>query len=256
MIIVTAGDNRHGTDSLGARQDDSVSFAEMIAASRAQAERFGYPIQIYDLGGLGMGDPFSVDDENFRTNGYYRKVSDTYFSKALHKPDIVAACIERHNDFTVYLDGDAVLWKPIDDVVGDYDIAVTVRSPRELKVMDKYIKMNPGAMGLINAGVIMFRPTDALREFLAIWKHESVVGGSDQLALNHLLKPESTAAIGTTAERSGVRVKYLPCDQYNYYYFDYGTNRPLPDNVRIMHFKGGVRGYFRKFFPAAGQAPK
>ncbi|HEY4056161.1 MAG TPA: putative nucleotide-diphospho-sugar transferase [Kofleriaceae bacterium] len=249
MIIVTAGDHRHGTDSSGSAETDGVSFRDMIAASEAQAKKFGYRTMIYDLGGLGIGKPFSVDDETFRTHGYYRKVSSNYFSKALHKPDIVAACMAESDDFTVYLDGDAVLWKPIDDVVGDYDIAVTVRHPRELKLMDKFIKQNPEAMGLINAGVIFFQPSDRVKRFLATWKERSMEGGSDQLALNQLLGPDSPAAVNTTQEKLGLRVKYLPTDTYNFYYFDYG-NRPLPDTVRVMHFKAGVRRFFRTYFPA------
>ena len=104
-------------------------------------------------------------------------------------------------------------------------------------------------MGLINAGVIFFRPSPALDAFLVQWKAETERGGSDQLALNRLLSPDSPRAVGSTVERCGVRVKYLPVEEYNYYYFDYG-NRALPDSVRVMHFKAGVRKYFRVYFPA------
>ena len=60
------------------------------------------------------------------------------------------------------------------------------------------------------------------------------------MALNQLVCPEECPTVNSIMELNGIRIKYFPCEQYNYYYFNDG----LEPGIKILHFKGLYRGYF------------
>ncbi len=246
MHIVTCGDDRCGTDYLG-RSDGSASFKEMIGVSVQQAERLGYSATVFDLGNLGIGEPFLVDDPTFRARGYYRTVSPAFKSKALHKPQVVRTALARH-EWLLYLDGDAVLARSLDDLPRDFDLAVTLRLPYELEG-DFGPRLREIA-GTINAGVIFFRSSPRMEAFVDRWNGLAHQLGSDQWALNELVGPPGLEAVGTVEIRQGLRVRYLSSRQYNFYHFL--QENPSAD-TRIFHFKSGVRGAFRWCFPETAQ---
>ena len=241
MIILTgANSNLAKRDSGGVRDDINFTFRSVIAKTVKKAEEFGYTAEVYDLGTLGMGKPFRVEDQYFVEKGHYeREVVKGYKSKSLFKPAMVRACLEEHQDLTVYIDGDAELRERIDEIdTDDYDIGVTLRDRLELK--GDWYQKHMDIVKYVNAGVIFFNPTRTTAKFLDKWEHLTNEVGNDQMALNKLTCPEHYPEIGSIEIIDGVRVKYFPCLKYNYYYF----NEKYPSNVKIMHYKGIVRHFY------------
>ena len=138
MVILTCAN----IDKAGDKYKDQYgkwyrdfSFKSVIQETVKKAQECGYTPVVYDLGELGMGEPFHVADETFAQKGYYSvQVQEGYKSRSLFKPEVVKYCLTKHNELTVYLDGDAQLVDSIDEVVSDdYDIGVTMRRPSELE---------------------------------------------------------------------------------------------------------------------------
>jgi hypothetical protein len=188
----------------------------------------GIPHTVYDLGGLGYGVPSPVADERFHKQGVYRTASGEWAARALHKPAIVAEHLERHGT-GCYLDADAIPVASLEIREGVWDVGVTVRRPAEVRSDGD---PNHEYLGEINAGVILFARSDATRRFLERWSEQTLLLGSDQRALNHLIGP-GLPRNGTVIKRDGVRVLCLPTDRYNFYYF---PARP-PADVRVLHLK-------------------
>ena len=241
MIILTGANtiiprNDAGTELTSIK----FTFRAVIEETVQKANECGYTPVVYDLGSLGIGKPFQVDDPLFAEKGHYEKeVIKGYKSKSLFKPAMVRTCVEEHNDLTVYLDGDALLCDSIDEIAtDDYDIGVTLRDASELE--EEWHQELYDVVKFVNAGVIFFNPTDATRTFLDKWHDLTEEVGNDQMALNQLTCPENYPENYSVHTINGVRVKYFPCKKYNFYYFDEG----LDDGIKIMHFKGPVRHYY------------
>lgn len=238
MIILTAANKDIIRNCVGGKCSD-FSFRKVITETAQNARRFGYVPVIYDLGELGIGELYYEEDETFQKEGYYREVQQGYQSKSLFKPDIVQKCLEEHNDFTVYLDGDALLYKRIDEVEGnDYDIGVTLRPPFEME--SQWYEDHKKIVRYLNAGVIFINPTPAALQFIKLWKIRTAEVGNDQQALNELACPDEYPENNSIIELNGARIKYFPCQIYNNYYFDEGVVKGL----KILHFKGVVRRYY------------
>lgn len=217
----------------------NFSFKSVIQQTAHNARRFGYKIVVFDLGWLGIGEPFYIEDDSFRARGYYTKLRNSYRSKSLFKPDIIRKCLEEHKDFTVYLDGDALLHDRIDEIVSDdYDIGVTLRRPSEIE--SEWHVENADIVRYVNAGVIFFNPTEATFKFINLWKETTEKVKNDQKALNQLVCPEKYPEVNSICPINGVRVKYFSGNQYNFYYFD----ESLSQKIKILHFKGPVRRFY------------
>lgn len=237
MIILTAGNSNEG-DHIG-RMNDKFSFRSIIIGTMENASKYGYRTEVYDLGKLGIGEPYNIEDETFRTKGYFTEISGGYRSKSLFKPDIVKHCLEKHREFTVYLDGDALLCDRIDEVAtNDYDIGVTLRRFSEIE--NEWHKENIDIVKYVNAGVIFFNPTEATSRFVDLWMKTTVEVKNDQKALNQLVCPDHYPETDSIHTLNGVRIKYFSGDQYNFYYFDESLSR----NIKILHFKGPVRWFY------------
>ncbi len=239
MVILTAASSDTARDEAG-RIYKNFSFKGVIGKTIKKAKQFGYTPVVYDLHSLGMGEKFTVKDKSFVTKGYYEKeVQKGYRSKSLFKPEIVKKCLDDYNDFTVYLDGDAQLCASIDEVVGDdYDIGVTLRDSREFerKIYNRYSDI----LKYINAGVIFFNNTPSAKRFVDNWQKATERVGNDQMALNQLACTTEYPEAYSIHVIDGIRIKYFPGNQYNYYYFKKG----LVGNIKIMHFKGGSRIFY------------
>ena len=149
---------------------------------------------------------------------------------------MVKICMEEHNELTIYLDGDAQLCGSLDEVEGDdYDVGVTLRNPHELEIEwhQQYMEI----VKYVNAGVIFFNATPATKSFIDTWQKCTEEMGNDQMALNKLTCPDYYPEIYSILTIKGVRIKYFPCNHFNYYYFE----EKFEPDVRIMHFKGTVR---------------
>ena len=175
---------------------------------------------MYDLGGLGFGEPLVINDENFINHGYYHVMNPKsgWCSRGLHKPQMILKT--KFNDILAYMDSDAHPVARLDELkTEDFDVAVTVRDNEDY-----------GRMSRINAGVMFFRNTAKSREFILSWKDRTIKIGNDQIAL-----AEEVAT-------GNYKILELPTRIYNYYYFP-----SVPDqNVKIYHFKSavGVRDEF------------
>jgi hypothetical protein len=237
MIILTAANSALPSDDQ-IRKNPNFSFRSIIEKTVAKAIECGYTPVVYDLGGLGIGEKFVVEDESFAKEGFYKEVRKGYKSKSLFKPDLVKHCLETHKEFTVYVDGDAQLCDNIDEVLGDYDVGVTLRRPSELK-SDWYEDYGDIA-GYVNAGVIFFNATPGALKFVDAWLETTIEVGNDQKALNKLVSPDKFPEVNSILTLNNTRIKFFPANQYNYYYFMEG----LEPNIKIMHFKGDVRHYY------------
>lgn len=225
MIVLTAGDS---------------NFREMISISWEQAEKFGYDFLAYDLNDLGFGELFLVKPESFARN----PIPPCY-----HKPMIVADCLRNIEDGVqvIYLDGDAILNAPVDEVFRDeFDVGVTLRKK------DEQGTACPKITGYIQAGVMFFVNSQKVRGFVSNWEEATKEFGSDQWALNELLDAFSWEERNVTVDVGDLRVKVLATEEYNCYYLDKGFS----EENKIVHFKGKYRRYFdkRNFYCRNGEA--
>lgn len=239
MIILTSANKDQAKNDSG-EVHKKFSFRGVIGETIRRAEECGYKTDVYDLGTLGIGEPYLVQDKTFSKKGYYEKeVVQGYKSKSLFKPALVKLCMAKHDDLVAYLDGDAQLVGCLDDVdTDDYDIGVTLRTPLELD--SEWYKAHKEVVKFVNAGVIFFRPTRAALDFVNTWLDLTDTIGNDQMALNKLTCTEDYPEVGSVQVLNGARIKYFPCRLYNFYHFEDG----ISDDIRILHFKGPVRHYY------------
>lgn len=213
----------------------SSGYRSWLSSFVRSVAQLDYPLEIYDLGGLGFGVPLRQPELDARD--FYEVVGNQWKSKALHKPALVEDCLRRHATFTIYLDADTLLLHPIDEVVGDYDVGVTIRSRKELLQLEK---SSFEYSGYVNAGVVFFGATRGARAFVKRWKALTRMHGNDQKALNLLVNPSAEPlAPGRSFEgEGGVRIRTFPGLLYN-------KSCTLPQELdaatKIAHFKSNVR---------------
>jgi len=243
MIILTAGNFR---------------FKKMIKTSIKQSKKMGYTPFVYDLGGLGLGKLLEIKDKSFQEKGHfgYHQGIENRQIRGIHKLTLFRDYYNRRFDFTVYIDGDAILVDKIDEVKGDYDIGLTVRPKEEFDAIDRQFNGAKNLVdGYINAGVMFFNYTEAALRFMDIWIKEAKRLKDDQIALNSLLKRHFPLRPGQEVDIDGVKIRMFDARIYNYYFFDtnnkaYAAIKDLDVNkAKIMHFKGNSRGHYDAFFP-------
>lgn len=216
MTIITAG---------------SKKFKGLIEASQRQAKKYGYPILVYNLRGLGFGIPFKAS---------FRKTKGIPIIKNLWKPTLLIDAYKRIKDKMVWLDGDAVLWNSIDEVKYDFDIGVTLRRQSEIESA-----LTPQLTGYLNSGVVFINHTKKALEFLKEWEECCKTAFTDQQAITVMISEVTGwTKYNTVIKRKGVRIKIFTTDKYNCYYFKEKLNST--DN-RILHFKGDIRGVSQEF---------
>ena len=233
LKVITAGD---------------AKYRRYIELTQRRALALGYGIDIYDLNDLGFGTQHTVADPEFRRTGRYRSPPGTTKSvRALHKPAVIQRSLRSAGGWALYLDGDAILHRPVDDVTGDdFDVGVTVRQMWEVELIaairdDEYKRL---ARGYINAGVILFCDTPRAIDFVHRWTASTAQLGNDQLALNSLVAPWRGARhkprLFSVREAAGVRVKFLPARDFNNIYLhDDAGIRYARRRARILHFRAG-----------------
>jgi hypothetical protein len=232
-----------------ARPEPFFSYKEVISRTTECARRFGYETTVYDLGGLGVGREFDVGNQQFKERGHFDFVTPDFLGKGPFKPKLLMESMRENPIFTVWLDGDALLVEPIDEVVGDYDLGVTIRHPFETK--GPWWERNAAGIGYINTGVVFINPSPEMNTFLAEWSRLSFEGGgSDQWGMNRMLSLSEAPDAWSTREINGVRVKFFPAEIYNFFYFDV-LEAPLSDRPaampkpKVLHFKGGSRHHYQ-----------
>ena len=212
----------------------TAQFRQFIELTRRACERFGYQCRVYDFGGLGFGTPIEV------TNKDFQNCVPGAMPSCLFKPRVMKdALAERTGGITAWLDGDAVLLKPLDELEDlAFDLAVTLREPQFVG------KAHP-IMNYLNAGVMFFRDT---QQIVDEWERATDKLGNDQLALNQLIGPGWTDQTWLASYHTLVATRYgkaliLPAAEWNFSQFP----RPFGD-ARVAHFKGAFRDLFSRYF--------
>jgi hypothetical protein len=183
---------------------------KLAAACVQSIATCGYRWIAFDLGGLGFGRAFRVSDQMFHWKGHYETHFTKWPSRAIHKPEVIAAAMQEFNEPLVYLDADTLLRQRVDELCGTFDVGVTIRRPIEQSIH-----------GRINAGVLFFNATPQAKELVQTWRQVTQEIGNDQEALSTLLTD------------SRWRVSEFPCDVYNWYYY---PDKP-PPTAKILHLK-------------------
>jgi len=189
------------------------NFKQYVSQGVRWNTKLGYDSFVYDLGNLGFGTPFEG------------RVRDKTKAKIPSKPSIILDALHRinDNDFLVWQDADALIFDRIDEIQGNYDIGVTVRAPKH--------KENDLP---INAGIIFFRKSYPVLEFVNKWKNLSDQGTSDQPPLNQLCQV-TTKDRGLTVIRHNLKVRVYPCEVYNNFY------KKGNETAKIKHYKSKRR---------------
>lgn len=211
---------------------------KIININIIQIRKFGYKYFIYDLGGLGFGKAFKVDDSSFERSP---------IPTINWKPRLLLDAFEKINDFIVWLDADAILYGSIDEVQNnEYDFGVTLRRQNEIG-KTKY----PHITGYLNAGVIFINHTRGAKKLLKDWVYLVNITKSDQEALNMLVGEVCDwKKYNIVIKKDETRIKIFKTDNYNYFYFN---EKPDPKKNKILHFKGSFRKYVYKYFPLGGK---
>lgn len=230
------------------------------------AQKFGYSALIYDLGGLGFGKPFLVEDRNFQEKGYYHEITKYRYAPGEHKPAVIRDCLRSENELIVYLDADTLILNKIDDMAGDYDVGLTVRPQWEItKLLKKYHPDNYFIYdGYVNTGVMCFNNTPGTYRFLKKWEEGIARLHDEQGAINDMLQYHIPLESGRTLEIEGIKIRTFDTMHYNYYYFHSSANSkayPLIkedltvdwQDAKILHFKGKMRQEYARILSLINQ---
>ena len=204
------------------------AYKEIIELSTEQNKKRGYEPHIYDLGGLGHGEPFDPTPS-------FEYTKDRTFSKSPFKPFIIKKALEDFRETVVWLDADAMAIRKFDDAISDdYDIGVCMRRQSE-----RGGTLYPEYSGYINAGVLFFNYTPKTMEFMDHWIKmlPHTFTQSDQQALVRLCMEATDFKEYNKVfvhPRFGTRIKVFEGDEYNFYYY---PEEPFL-KTKIVHLKG------------------
>ena len=189
------------------------NYRPFVEKGAEYAKKAGYETLIYDLGGMNMGKIFEG------------RFSDERNAKIPCKPHIITDALNSvdDNDYIVWTDADALIYKNIDEIQLDYDIGVTVRN---LKEKDNDVP--------INAGIVFVRKTPNAFKFLEKWRELSDQGVSDQPPLNKLCNV-GIKDLNVTVKRDNIKIHVFPGSVYNN-----TSKKPLPE-IKIKHYKSKIR---------------
>ncbi|MEM8875299.1 MAG: putative nucleotide-diphospho-sugar transferase [Planctomycetota bacterium] len=222
MRVITAGNSR---------------YRPIVELGVAQAHLMGYDVGLFDLGDLGIGWAHPIEvDPRLAVEGNYKVDEKGYPTKALHKPRMLREAQERYGGSDLlYLDGDAILVRPVHDIFDhDFDVAVTVRPKHE---RDRTLRMRPAWdqwIGWVNAGVVALADSAGAVEFVHRWAAECDRKGNDQFALNEMVNPKHRRLRpGETWVEDGVRIHALDGQKYNFG----GFHAPGYEEASILHLK-------------------
>lgn len=191
------------------------NFENYISHLIKKINHLNYTILIYDLGGLNKGEKFDA------------QISLTPYKTIPSKPDLIlkALCEIPKDDFLIWLDADTLIFDNVDEIIGEYDIGVTVRKKKSKKIQEAWI----------NAGVIFAKHTAASINFIESWKRLTEYCGGDQWALNEICNLDNSN-LNELVERESAAIKKFPCEIYNNFYFNQDQSM-----AKILHYKGDVR---------------
>jgi len=158
--------------------------------------------------------------EEFKNKGDYQ-------TACFFKPHLILKALDDTKDDIIWLDIDCIVKARLDDILGDADIAVTLRRGSGLRnIYDGYL----------NAGVMAFRNNQASRNFIKKWISNIPGSRADQDALNKtLIEHTLFDKYNELVDCGFAKVMIRSCDEYNFFYFSEANN------AKIYHIKGSLR---------------
>lgn len=190
---------------------------------RRSAEAQGYTVVLHDLKEDPMDSVTAAHD--YRVNCYF-------------KPFVILEALDVMRDDIAWVDGDCLVRDRFDEILDGCDVALTLRRFGGPQMMNL---TNPPRRdtydGYINAGVMAFKNNDATKRFIEKWIAEQPNGRADQDAMNRVLLRRTTMnQYGEVVDVNGCRVRLVPCDTYNFFYFPEDHR-----GAKILHVKGSLR---------------
>lgn len=211
VIVVTAG---------------TTEYRSIIDAQARKCAEFGYQHVVYDLGGLGIGEPYVVEIEDLKPTVNGDSLPPATFKAELVSRSLVMAV---PGEVVMWLDADCI---PVREFLpdGDWEAVVTLRAVPEVGLS------NNAALDYLNSGAVWFRNSPVGRSLCLDWAELSYAMNTDQGALNEVVAP-GYQAVAWNSLRGTVHDGVLVLDamEWNCWHF------PPPANARILHFKGGIR---------------
>lgn len=190
-------------------------YKEMAANMVKSLERLGY--EDIDLRAL-----------NTNPNIMERPKDGFYMPVFMEKLPGIRLMMDQTQEDLFWIDVDCLVRERFDEMTEDCDMCFTIRRPWTLSVnkntFDSYL----------NAGVFFLKNNDAVRWFLEGWiENNKKAQYGDQQSLAEMLLKVDVLTVPKTFEAFGCRIKTVPCDIYNHFYFD-GAEK----QAKILHFKG------------------
>lgn len=225
MIVVTAG---------------TSEYRQIVDAQARKCKEFGYGHLIYDLGGLGIGEPYHVELEDLQPTVNGDSLPPATFKAALVEKAFGAAV---KGELVCWLDADCIPLKEFDPLGWEWDVAVTLRPAPEIGLSN-----NP-ALDYLNSGVVWIRNNEAGRALCDTWRIFSGSMNTDQGALNHTVYPgagirEWSTLIGDHGFNKIVNT--VDGNEMSYVLvldaMEWNCWHPPFTGARIAHFKRGLRG--------------
>jgi hypothetical protein len=199
-VVTAANDNKH--------------FPELVKQCRESAERQGYPVEVYDLGGLGYG------------NQTFAGVGLSPLEACQLKPSVILDALGKlpSGELLVWADADALFVDTIDEVdTNAYDVGLIHRT------LDTKQPFMSGVMFLYNR--------EMTRAFIQAWKdsipstlqegRQTLRQQGDQMYLNKFLFENPS----------------FPVRIHTFSYLDYNNYELEPEpTTKIQHLKTGTGG--------------
>lgn len=183
------------------------NFEHHLLRMLESVKKFNYNIHVYDLGGLGYGEPYSAP------------VSNKAYQKNPIKPQYILEKLKSLslNELLVWMDADTELLDRIDELEDvDFDLGVTLRHSKPKREKD----------GRYNSGVLFFRNNSRTINFMEQWADLSKDLNGDQWSLNTLIKK---------IDRKNLFIREFSGEVYNNFYFDRDQSM-----AKILHYKSGL----------------
>ncbi len=157
----------------------------------------------------------------------------------IQKPKCILDCAKRIKENLFYIDGDAFLLNPIDEIFNyDFDIGVTIYLP---DMVEEWRKR--GVSGNLNAGIIFFKTkSELIQLFIQAWIKEikiTKVWLIEQNSLNNIIE-RNNKDIYNKYYNEGyidimdkkIKVMTFPWEIYNYHLVENGFD---PSQINIIH---------------------
>jgi hypothetical protein len=199
-----------------------------------------------------------VIDQDIKTDELMYSRTKSYFKYVKNK-------IDKDERIPIaFLDIDILVTKDFSEVYNEYfDLGVTYRIDDNLSLDSDGIHNNT-QVSPINGGVLFLNSSNECLTFIDEWLHvfenlsknnkiknkfvENIKKwGGDQYALMNILGKYLHSHGGRTLNYKGIKVKFFPCDTYNYSpSIGKKIDRDLIKKIYVLHMKGPRKKYMKQ----------